>query len=128
MSGRVGRLEGKVVLITGAGAGIGRAAAELFAREGANVAIAEFDEANGRAAAEAIAAAGGRATFIRTDVTSEASVRDSVSAAVKLAGRIDVLYNNAGGSTTADARVTDCDPEEFWRAIKLGCGLIEANS
>src|SRR3954451_134543 len=100
----MGRLEGKGAFITGAGAGIGRAAAELFAREGATVVIAEFDEASGRAAAEAIVAAGGRASFIRTDVTSEASVRESVSSAVKVAGRIDVLYNTAGGSTATDAR------------------------
>ena len=119
MSDSQGRLAGKVAYITGAGSGIGRAAAALFAREGASVVIAEFDEAHGRAAADAIVAAGGKAVFIRTDVTSEDSVKSSIAAAVEQWGRIDVLYNNAGGSTAADAQVTDCQVEEFWRAIRL---------
>jgi NAD(P)-dependent dehydrogenase (short-subunit alcohol dehydrogenase family) len=114
-----GRLAGKVAYITGAGSGIGRAAATLFAREGARVVIAEFGQAQGRAAAEAIVAAGGDAVFIRTDVTSEESVESSIAQAVERFGRIDVLYNNAGGSTSADARVTDCPAEEFWRAVTL---------
>ncbi|MCO5397805.1 SDR family NAD(P)-dependent oxidoreductase [Ralstonia soli] len=119
MSEVKGRLAGKVAYITGAGAGIGRAAAELFAREGATVIVAEFNEAAGRATADTIVAAGGKAHFIRTDVTSEESVRSSVASAVEVAGRIDVLYNNAGGSSAADACVTDCPAEEFWRAVKL---------
>lgn len=119
MNQGTGRLAGKAAYITGAGTGIGRAAAELFASEGASVVIAEFNERAGRAAAEAIRAAGGRASFIHTDVTDEASVRASIEAAVTYAGRIDVLYNNAGGSTGVDAQVTDCPVEEFWRAIKL---------
>jgi NAD(P)-dependent dehydrogenase (short-subunit alcohol dehydrogenase family) len=119
MNQGTGRLAGKAAYITGAGTGIGRAAAELFAREGASDLIAEFNEGGGSAAAEAIRAAGGRASFVRTDVTDEASVRASIEAAVAFAGRIDVLYNNAGGSTGVDAQVTDCPVEEFWRAIKL---------
>ncbi|QBQ98750.1 SDR family NAD(P)-dependent oxidoreductase [Paraburkholderia pallida] len=119
MSNENGRLAGKIAYITGAGTGIGRAAAQLFAHEGATVIIAEFNEENGRLAAESINAVGGRAQFIRTDVTSEDSVRESIDAAVRYAGGIDVLYNNAGGSTSIDAQVTDCPAEEFWRAIKL---------
>lgn len=119
MSEPTGRLARKTTYITGAGAGIGRVAAELFAKEGATIIIAEFNEANGRDAAQAINAAGGKAQFIRTDVTSEDSVRESIAAAIEFSGRIDVLYNNAGGSTNVDARVTDCSADEFWRAIRL---------
>lgn len=119
MSGVPGRLAGKVAYITGAGSGIGRSAARLFAREGARVVVAEFDEAQGRACVEAIQAAGGQAIYIHTDVTSEDSVRASIDAAMAQWGRIDVLYNNAGGSSALDAQVTDCPVEEFWRAIRL---------
>ncbi|MFT3721722.1 SDR family NAD(P)-dependent oxidoreductase [Pseudorhodoferax sp.] len=114
-----GRLAGKTAYITGAGGGIGGAAARLFAREGAQLVIAEFNEELGRACADAIVADGGKAFYVRTDVTSEDSVRDSIAAAVAHWGRIDVLYNNAGGSTSVDAQVTDCPVDEFWRAMRV---------
>ncbi|MGE4243122.1 SDR family NAD(P)-dependent oxidoreductase [Ramlibacter sp.] len=113
------KLAGKIAYITGGGAGIGRAAATLFAKEGATVVIAEFNEANGLAAQEAIRASGGQAHFVKTDVTSEESVKASVAEAIRLCGRIDVLYNNAGGSSAIDAPVTTCPTDEFWRAIKV---------
>ncbi len=119
MSGVQGRLAGKVAYITGAGSGIGRAAAQLFAREGARIVVAESGDSAGRSCVEAIQAAGGQAIYIHTDVTSEDSVRASIDAAMAQWGRIDVLYNNAGGSSALDAQVTDCPVEEFWRAIRL---------
>lgn len=115
----MGKLAGKVAFITGAGAGIGRAAAEIFASEGATIVIAEFNESNGREAEKAIRAAGGNAHFIHTDVTSEESVKKAVAAAIETAGRIDVLYNNAGGSSSIDGPVTTCPADEFWRTIKV---------
>src|SRR5687768_11087470 len=96
------RLAGKVALITGAGSGIGRCSAELFAREGARVVVAEHDESSGHEAAEAIAAAGGEALFVHTDVTDEARVKAAVEAAIARFGALHILYNNAGGSTTHD--------------------------
>lgn len=119
MSGASGRLAGKIAYITGAGGGIGGAAARLFAREGARIVVAEFNEKAALACVEAVKAAGGEAVYVHTDVTSEDSVRASIAAAVAQWGRIDVLYNNAGGSSAADAQVTDCPAEEFWRAIQV---------
>ena len=69
------RLQGKVAVITGAGAGIGRATAELFAEEGASVVIAERDESTGRDAQDHIERAGGKAFFAHTDVSDETSVK-----------------------------------------------------
>jgi NAD(P)-dependent dehydrogenase (short-subunit alcohol dehydrogenase family) len=113
----VGRLEGKVALITGAGQGIGRAAALLFAAEGARVAVAEIVEEAGAATARAIEAAGGAALFVRTDVSQPESVEAAVRATVERFGGLSVLYNNAGGATSRDGRVTDMALDEFWRTI-----------
>ncbi|AOB29098.1 SDR family NAD(P)-dependent oxidoreductase [Bordetella bronchiseptica] len=114
------RLEGKVVFITGGGAGIGRASALLFAREGARVVVAERDERAGRETVELIAGQGGpRALFVPTDVTEADSVEQAVARTLADYGRFDVLYNNAGGSTVRDSRVTDTPVEEFWAKMKL---------
>jgi NAD(P)-dependent dehydrogenase (short-subunit alcohol dehydrogenase family) len=89
------RLAGKVTAITGAGLGIGRAAALLFAREGATVVIIELSEDSGREVERAISEAGGRAHFIRTDVADAASVAAAFAEIDQRFGRLDVLYNNA---------------------------------
>jgi NAD(P)-dependent dehydrogenase (short-subunit alcohol dehydrogenase family) len=89
-----GRLEGKVALITGAAAGLGRVAAERFATEGAKVVIA--DAVDGRETVAAILAAGGAATSVACDVTDEDQVRKAIAAAVDTYGGLHVLYNNAG--------------------------------
>jgi len=110
------RLAGKVPIITGAGTGIGRATAVLFAREGAKVAVAEIDAAAGEETAHL---AGRDTIFIRTDVTDEASVQAAVRTTVQRFGALHVLHNNAGGSTPQDNTVVEAPIEEFWRVIKL---------
>src|SRR2546423_2224539 len=110
------RLEDKVALITGAGTGIGRATAVLFAREGARVAIAEIDAACGRETAHL---AGNGAIAIPTDVTEPDSIARAIKNAVGHFGQLDVLHNNAGGSTAVDDTAVEVPLDEFWRAIKL---------
>ncbi|MFC5449433.1 SDR family NAD(P)-dependent oxidoreductase [Paenibacillus aestuarii] len=90
------RLQGKVALITGSGSGIGRAAAALFAREGASVIVNDVDETTGQQTVEQIAALGGQAAFIQADVTQPDAVELLVKRAIERFGRIDVLFNNAG--------------------------------
>ena len=115
----MGRLDGKVAFITGSGTGIGRAGAILFAREGARVAVAEISRAAGEETVRMARAAGGDATYIETDVTDPASVERAVANTVAAYGKLNVLYNNAGGSTMADGPVTRVSIDEFWRAIRL---------
>lgn len=117
------RLDGKVALITGGGGGIGRATAARFAEEGAKVVVADIDEAAGEATVDAANAkagnSGGEAIFVRTDVTESDSVAATVTAGLEAFGRLDILHNNAGGSTSDDGPVETVPDEEFWRAIKL---------
>ena len=108
---------GKTALITGAGSGIGRAVALLFAAEGASVAVAEIARERGADTARAITAAGGSALFVETDVSRPDSVDAAVRTTVERFGGLQVLYNNAGGATPKDGKVTEIDLDEFWRTI-----------
>jgi NAD(P)-dependent dehydrogenase (short-subunit alcohol dehydrogenase family) len=92
-----GRLEGKVALITGGTSGIGEATVELFAAEGAKVVIAGRNEKKGAAIAAAV---GSAARFCRTDVTKEQDVKTAIDFTRSNFGRLDILFNNAGGGTT----------------------------
>ena len=100
----MGRLEGKVALITGAASalkgevmGLGGATAWLFAREGAKVALADIEEELGERSASQIREDGGDALFIRLDVTSEQGWIEAIQTVVDRFGRLDILFNNAGG-------------------------------
>jgi NAD(P)-dependent dehydrogenase (short-subunit alcohol dehydrogenase family) len=106
---------GRVTMITGAGSGIGRVAAMLFAAAGADVIVAEIDTERGEATAAEIRDAGAQAVFVAVDVRSGSSVEAAVRRGVEAFGRIDVLYNNAGGSRPDDGPVTDIS-EETWHA------------
>ncbi len=110
----MGRLEGKVALITGAASGLGRVGAELFAREGAAVVIA--DVVDGSEAVAAIEAAGGWATYVFCDVASDDSVAAAITHAVTVHGGLHVLYNNAGISPGDDSGPTNTS-EETWRTV-----------
>jgi dihydroanticapsin dehydrogenase len=107
------RLQNKVAVITGGGAGIGKATCELFGEEGAAVVVAERNAETGRAVAEKITRAGDKALFVQTEVADEESIRRMVAEAVRVFGRINILVNNAGIFVL---RGIDATPEE-WREV-----------
>jgi meso-butanediol dehydrogenase/(S,S)-butanediol dehydrogenase/diacetyl reductase len=90
------RLKGKVAIITGGGSGIGRATAELFAREGASVVVADCTADAGMETVRAISDAGGDALFVEVDVSDWAQVQQMVKATLDAHGGVDILFNNAG--------------------------------
>jgi NAD(P)-dependent dehydrogenase (short-subunit alcohol dehydrogenase family) len=107
----MGRLDGKVCVITGAAGGIGREAALLFSGEGAQVCVADVDPDAG----EATAAECRDAFFHQTDVADPASVEELYRATAERYGGVDVLYNNAGIMPGDDASVLDTDADAFQR-------------
>ena len=115
----MGRLDNKVAFITGAGAGIAKASALAFSREGAKVAIIELNAATGNAAEREVRAAGGDALFIETDVTQDDSVRRAVEAAVAKFGTLNVIMNCAGGSLEEDVPVHQMDLKVWHHTINL---------
>ncbi len=115
----VGRLDGKVAFLTGAGAGIAKATALAYAREGAQVAIIELNKETGAAAEKEVRAAGGDAVFIETDVTNNDSVKRAVEATVAKFGKLDVLLNCAGGSLQEDVPVHEMDLDVWQRTVAL---------
>ena len=113
------RLENKVAFITGAGSGIARSAAQKFANEGAKVVIAELQEDLGQQVETSITDQGQEAIFVQTDVTQEKSVRSAIQETVKHFGKLDVLYNSAGGSILEDAPATTVDMSVWSHTMSL---------
>ena len=122
------RLAGKVALISGAGGGQGRAAALMFAKEGARVVVSDVKVDGGNETVQMVRGAGGQAEFIASDVSKAVQVEAAVQCAVKTYGALHIMYNNAAVLHRRDAPVTTLD-EEVWhqvldinlKGIFLGC-------
>jgi len=118
----MGRLEGKVVIVTGATSGMGKRTAERFVEEGATAILAGRREAEGEATARAL---GPRAQFVRTDVAREDDVRRLVGVAVDRHGRLDCLFNNAGGpGPRGGIETIPLDAAERSMAVNFGGVLL----
>jgi 3-oxoacyl-[acyl-carrier protein] reductase len=126
------RFEGKVVVITGAGSGMGRAGALAFAEEGASVVVADIVEEAAQATAQLIGSQGGKATALTVDVTNLADVRRMIEAAVAAYGAVDILWNNAGVlQSPPQVKIEDLAEADWDRVLSinlkgvfLGCKCV----
>ena len=124
----MGRLDGKVALITGAASGMGKIAATLFATEGAAVVVADVTDDVGKATAEAINGDGGSGAYVHADVSNASEVDAMIGFTIERFGALHVLYNNAGVFPPDDGSVLET-PEETWdrvmainlKGVFLGC-------
>jgi NAD(P)-dependent dehydrogenase (short-subunit alcohol dehydrogenase family) len=112
-----GNFTGKVAFVTGAGSGIGRAAALAFAREGASVVAADVSEQGNQETVRLIVAQGGRAVAVRCDVTRAADVKAALDKTVEAFGRLDFAFNNAGVEPRKSVPTADYEEEEWDRII-----------
>lgn len=110
------RLKDKVCIITGAGGGMGKVAAETFAKEGGIIAVFERDEKAGQATVDSIHNNGGEASLFVVDISNEENVKSAVAETITTYGRIDVLYNNAGVMPEADNSVVNTE-ESVWDLV-----------
>lgn len=111
--------QGRVAFVTGAGSGIGRATARLFAARGYRVAIADINEAGGRETGAMIGDAGGEARFVRCDVSDDASVAAAVAATLHAFGGLDAAFNAAGTDGDAGLMTADGSIENWNRVIGI---------
>jgi NAD(P)-dependent dehydrogenase (short-subunit alcohol dehydrogenase family) len=124
----MGRLEGKVALITGGASGMGMVASRLFASEGAKVLLTDVADEAGESVAKEIEGEGGEADYVHADVSNEADAKDMVDAAVERFGGLHVLYNNAGVMLAEDGSVHSTDAS-IWdttlainvKGVAFGC-------
>ena len=122
---RVMKLEGKCALVTGGASGIGKASCELFAREGAKVAVVDVNAAGAEETAHGIGANGGTALAFTADVTQEDQVARAVAGAVAEWGTIDLLHNHAGLLPANDASIFDIDEATIDEALSINVkGMI----
>ena len=110
------RVAGKVAIVSGAANGIGKATAQLLAKEGAKVVIGDLKEEDGQKAVAEIKEAGGEATFVKLNVTDEAAWKAAIEQTLKLYGRLDIAVNNAGIAYSGTAESTSL---EDWRIMIL---------
>src|SRR5665213_392596 len=113
------RLQGKVAVVTGAGGGMGRVAAQLFAREGARVAVADLVTKAGEETVAQITEAGGEAFFVQTNVAEDEQVRSLMDAVFARYGALHVLYNNAGIMPNEDGAITEMTEAIFDKVIDI---------
>lgn len=116
------RLHNKIAIITGAGSGIGRACALRFAAEGARVVVNDVNTDGAAATVEQIVARGGEAIVLSADVTQAQAVLEMVEATVRRFGRLDIMFNNAGGATQTP--LLDIDPDEYRRLMALNLDSV----
>lgn len=113
------RLKDKTAIVTGGGAGIGKAGVEAFLREGAKVMVAEKNGAFLERLKSDFSDHGDRVGMVETDVTDIASVERAIAATVETFGTIDILYNNAGGALMSDGSVLSAEVDGFWDSFGL---------
>lgn len=112
------RLENKVALVTGGSSGLGRASCLAFARERAKVVVSDVNVVGGEETVTIIKKNGGNAVFVKTDVTNETEIKAMVEEAVKIYGRLDIAFNNAGVGGDDFERIMDTNLEGVWLCMK----------
>jgi len=116
-------LDGKTVVVTGGGSGIGRASALAFAAAGSSVVVADVDPASGPATVELIEAAGGKGQFFEVDVTDPILLRDMLDESERIFGAVHVLHNNAG-VVCGEPLWPDTDPRTLLRQITVNLAAV----
>ena len=109
----MGRLEGKVALLTGAAGGIMGATATVFAREGAKIVVADVAVKGGKETASRIITSGGDAMFVKTDVSNEEAVKESIKSTIHRYGKLNILVNGAGVDLPEQLSTVECSEEVF---------------